>query len=103
MIETKHYLHRIHERGFSPDSTKVILNYGEWNRRGDQLIITKASKDEIISEVKKIQNEIRSLCNKKEYKQLLKFLKKEILSLKKIANRSKVILVLKENHLITIY
>lgn len=103
MIETKHFVQRMNERGFCHGVVECILSYGEWNDRGDRLVITRSSKEKIVSDVKNIKSEIQCFRKTKENRSKLKALKKQLFALTKTLNRPPSILVLKENFLITIY
>jgi hypothetical protein len=89
-IATAHIEKRMAQRSFTPLMISVILDIGEWNDRGDQLIVGKRQNNEINAIIK-------------EKRRMRKKLDQELKALKRLHRNVSSTVVTKDGHLITVY
>ena len=90
MHTTTHMAVRMAQRNFTPAMVDAILDTGDWNDRGDQLVMDQRQRqelDQLITE------------KRRKHKQL----EKEVRDLERLRGKGRVTVVTKEGDLITVY
>lgn len=90
MHTTTHMQVRMVQRNFTPAMVDAILDTGDWNDRGDQLVMDQRQRqelDQLITE------------KRRKHKQL----EKELRDLERLRGKGRVTVVTTEGQLITIY
>lgn len=87
---TKHIEQRMRQRRYTDSMIGAILGLGEWNEKGDQLIVDGRQENEIEQMIISIRRECKQLT-------------KKINTLERLRQKRKSTLVIKDNKLITIY
>lgn len=87
---TKHMAQRMSQRHYTETMINAILGLGEWNERGDQLIVDGRQETDIEQMIISIRRE----CKK---------LNKKMNELKRLRQKRKSTLVIKDKNLITVY
>lgn len=90
MNRTNHFQQRMSQRNFSEDMLSAILEFGDWNERGDQISVGRkrqAQVKELITELKREEHKIR----------------KAVSDLERLMKREKATVVISNASLVTIY
>lgn len=65
MIHTQHMMIRMQQRGLPQGTIDIILSFGEWNERGDQLTLGRRDLEDLLHEkrrqLKEISREVKEI------------------------------------------
>lgn len=87
---TKHIEQRMRQRHYTEPMIDAILGLGEWNERGDQLIVDGRQETDIEQMIVSIRRKCKELNKKK-------------IELERLRQKRKSTLVIKDKTLITVY
>lgn len=87
---TQHMAQRMNQRNYTEPMINAILNLGQWNARGDKLIVDGRQENDIEQLIISIRRERKKLH-------------KKMIALERLRQKKKSTLVIKNECLITIY
>lgn len=90
MHTTTHMQVRMAQRNFTPTMVDAILDTGDWNDRGDQLVMDQRQSPELDQRITE---------TRRQYKRL----GKELRDLERLRGKGRVTVVATEGQLITVY
>jgi len=65
MIHTQHMMTRMQQRSLPQETIDIILNFGEWNERGDRLTLSRRELDDLLQqkrrELKELGREVKEI------------------------------------------